>query len=507
MRKIFFVALVFAMALGLTAVAQAVPGRSDAAPGKMFNRQPTPEAVVAEHLDALNNCDVDRLMAQYPDEIKILLPGGVTVEGRDDVRALFEGFCQPFPAGLAGLQFSEISSSSVHKTINTQWKAEACFLAEPYLGADAYETWAGLMAAQVTTFDGAELSINPDWREDCGVDLKFYTTAGPLNEDEIGNVLAHHHMFVELGDATPEDFLSSTPEEVYEALAPWLNEAKELGAGTFVDTTPFGVGRRPDIVKYVADQAELPTMMVTGIYREPFVTDDMPGWVFGASVEELADFMQTELGEAGVGGTGVPAGIIKLSQNDTGMTLTERKILEAACMVAKETDATIASHITAGPTALAVMDALEGFGCDLDRYRFVWIHTQVTARADGARLEGAWGSGEDPGFDYVLAAAERGAYISLDGIGSGFWSDYYGGFDLNLGWIMDLAAAGYEDQIIVGADTGWYDPGYPGAEVSWPGSQNYNSILEFADWLAGQGVSLELIQKLMHDNPWAAYSR
>ena len=319
-------------------------------------RQPTPEAVVAEHIDALNECDVDRLMAQYPDDIKILLPGGVTTAGRDDVRALFEGFCQPFPAGLAGLHFTELSSSKVHKTINAQWKAEACFLAEPYLGADAYETWSGLMAAQVTTFDGAELAINPDWRQDCGVELRFQTTAGPLGIDDIGNVLAHHHYFVELGDATPEDFLGSTPEEVYEALEPWLTEAKALGAGSFIEPTPFGVGRRPDIVKYVADQADLPTMMVTGIYREPFVTDDMPGWVYGASVEEIADFMRGELsGDPGVGGTGVPAGFIKLSQNDTGMTLTEKKILEAACLVAQETDATIASHITSGPAALAVI--------------------------------------------------------------------------------------------------------------------------------------------------------
>jgi predicted metal-dependent phosphotriesterase family hydrolase len=499
MRRTIVIGVVLALVLGLSAVAVA---HTD------LVRQPKPEGVVAEHIDALNNCDVDRLMAQYPESIEILLPGGVTVAGREDVRGLFEGFCEPFPVGLNGLQFTELSSGKVHKTLNVQWSADACFLAEPYLGADAYETWSGLMAAQVTTFDGAELSINPDWRQDCGVDLKFYTTDGPLSADEVGNVLAHHHMFVELGDATPDEFLTSTPEEVYEALEPWLTDAKALGAGTFVEITPFGVGQRPDIVKYVAEMAELPTMMVTGIYREPFVTDDRPGWVYGASVEELADFMRGELSnDPGVGGTGVPAGIIKLSQNDTGMTLTESKILEAACMVAQETDATIASHITAGPTALAVMDALEGFGCDLDRYRFVWIHTQVTARADGAALEGTWGTGHVPGFDYLLTAAERGAYISLDGIGSGFWTDFYGGFDLNLGWIMDLVDAGYENQIIIGADTGWYDPGYPGQEVSWPGSQDYNSIFEFADFMADEGVSPELIQKLMQDNPFAAYAR
>ena len=131
----------------------------------------------------------------------------------------------------------------------------------------------------------------------------------------------------------------------------------------------------------------------------------------------------------------------------------------------------------------------------------------MTAKAEGATLEGTWGSGHVPGFDYLLAAAERGAYISLDGIGSGFWTDFYGGFDLNLGWIMDLVDAGYENQIIIGADTGWYDPGYPGVEVSWPGSQDYNSIFEFADFMADEGVSPELIQKLMQDNPFAAYAR
>jgi hypothetical protein len=152
--------------LGLTAIL-AVATTTGAVAKTDLVRQPTPEAVVAEHIDALNDCDVDRLMAQYPESIRILLPGGVTVAGRDDVRALFEGFCQPFPAGLAGLQFTELSSGTVHKTLNVQWKAEACFLAEPYLGADAYETWAGLMVAQVTTFDGADLTINPDWEEDC----------------------------------------------------------------------------------------------------------------------------------------------------------------------------------------------------------------------------------------------------------------------------------------------------------------------------------------------------
>ena len=40
------------------------------------NPQRTPQAVVNEHLDALNHCDYSRLMALYPAEVPLFLPGG-----------------------------------------------------------------------------------------------------------------------------------------------------------------------------------------------------------------------------------------------------------------------------------------------------------------------------------------------------------------------------------------------------------------------------------------------
>ena len=346
---------------------------------------------------------------------------------------------------------------------------------------------------------------------------RFYTTAGPLTEGQIGDVLAHHHMFVELGAVPPSAYKTADPEQVNSLLSPWLQEAKELGIGVFVETTPEGVGRRPDIVKYVADQNELPTMLVTGIYREPF----MPDWVYDASVDEIAAWMLEEL-RVGVGDTDVPAGLIKLSQNDTGMTLTERKVLEAACLASRKTNAPILSHITAGPTALSVMDALEGFGCRLDKTRFVWVHSMLTAAATGATLEGGR-IGHDPGIDYLLAALERGAYVSLDGVGSNYWGPTYGAYDVNIDWIERFAAAGYEDRIIIGADTGWFDPGFPpgfriiqlpdGSWVHDPADQpqymqDYRSVpAEFVPAMRTAGFSEALIHKLMHSNPWRAYSR
>jgi SnoaL-like domain len=122
--------------------------------------RPTPKAVVDEHLDAINRCDWNRLMAQYPSDVEFFLPGGQVVKGREAVGELFRGFVKPVKeGGLCGLKFEAEHTFVVGDTINVQWRATAPFLAEPYLGADAYETKNGLMQAQVTTFKGTDLKM------------------------------------------------------------------------------------------------------------------------------------------------------------------------------------------------------------------------------------------------------------------------------------------------------------------------------------------------------------
>jgi hypothetical protein len=127
-----------------------------------LKRQKTPQAVVDEHLDALNKCDWNRLMAQYPPQVEIHLPDGVIVKGRQKVGELFAGFCKTrAEQGLKGLKFSSQSTYPVGGTLNTMWHADADFLKETYKGSDAYVTKDGLMYAQVTTFDGSKLKFKP----------------------------------------------------------------------------------------------------------------------------------------------------------------------------------------------------------------------------------------------------------------------------------------------------------------------------------------------------------
>jgi hypothetical protein len=125
-----------------------------------LKKQSSVQAVLDEHLDALNKCDWDRIVAQYPEDAQINLPGGVIVKGRAAIGDMFAGFCKdPKDGGLKGIHFEPGVATTVGGTIDAQWVATAPFLAEPYKGSDAYITKDGYMQAMVTTFDGAALKM------------------------------------------------------------------------------------------------------------------------------------------------------------------------------------------------------------------------------------------------------------------------------------------------------------------------------------------------------------
>jgi SnoaL-like domain len=123
-----------------------------------LKKQPTPQAVLDEHFAALNACDWDRLLAQYPEDAQVNGPNGAIVKGRAAIGEMFTGFCKdPKDGGLKGIQFAVESSTPIENTFATQWVVTAPFLAEPYRGSDAYITHDGYMQAMVSTFDASAL--------------------------------------------------------------------------------------------------------------------------------------------------------------------------------------------------------------------------------------------------------------------------------------------------------------------------------------------------------------
>jgi hypothetical protein len=166
MRKFVALAALAALVIAVPAAVHSATARPSVAVGARATLPPLPplkrqgsaQAVVAEHLAALNACDWNRLMAQYPPSVHFFLPGGTVVVGRKAVGQLFVGFCKSrAQGGNKGLVFTPQQSFQVEDTISVQWSADASFLKRPYLGADAYITKRGLMYAQVTTFGAPPL--------------------------------------------------------------------------------------------------------------------------------------------------------------------------------------------------------------------------------------------------------------------------------------------------------------------------------------------------------------
>lgn len=147
----------FAVLAGLS-FANPVPAKNMPLPPT--RTQETVQAIVNEHIDALNQCDWNRVMAQFPDDVIFMLPNGTTVQGRQSIGDLFSGFCKTrSEGGFKGAKLIPEATVEVGNTVNVSWRIEADYLAEPYRGADAYVTRDGLLAVQVTTFDPNQMKF------------------------------------------------------------------------------------------------------------------------------------------------------------------------------------------------------------------------------------------------------------------------------------------------------------------------------------------------------------
>ena len=301
------------------------------------------------------------------------------------------------------------------------------------------------------------------------------TTLGPKNAGELGMILAHEHVFVDLRTWDQPGYAQADPADVIKLMVPELAGAREAGVTAIVECSGAGVGRRADILKAVSEAANFPLVAPTGIYREPWV----PDWAHAASEDELREWMAGELtGE--IEESGVQAGWIKLSAGDDGMTACEAKILRAAIAASAATDAIIGSHTIRGRVVRDQLDVFEEMGHTPER--FIWIHAQA-----------------EPDFELNLEMGRRGVWISYDAIGGDDSDD-----GMYIERIRRMLDAGLGDRLILSHDRGWYDPAQPGGGAPRP----FTYISErFLPKLRAAGMDDETIHQLICDNPFRAFAR
>jgi phosphotriesterase-related protein len=303
---------------------------------------------------------------------------------------------------------------------------------------------------------------------------KLFTTLGTKNADELGIILPHEHVFVDLRTWDQPGYGEAQAENVIDLMLPEIRKAQAAGITALVECSPIGVGRRVDILKAVSEAARFPLIVPTGVYREPWI----PPWVHDASEIQLREWMQTEL-EDEIEQTAFQAGFIKLSAGDDGLTPTEAKVLRAAAQAARPTNAVIGSHTIRGWVVRDQLEIIEKAGYTANR--FIWIHTQA-----------------EPDFNLHLEMASRGAWLEYDSLGNPEEDQQF------ITWILKLLDAGFGQQIMLSHDRGWYDPAQPGGGIPQP----YTYLVEsFLPKLREAKVPEETINQLVCTNPFRAFAR
>lgn len=299
------------------------------------------------------------------------------------------------------------------------------------------------------------------------------TTLGDMTANSLGMILPHEHVFVDLRTWDQPGYAEGRAEDALAVMGREIQKAQAAGVTALVECSTTGVGRRVDILRAISEATNFPLVAPTGVYREPWI----PPWIHEASEEALRDWMAGEL-ETEIEQTGVRAGWVKLSAGDDGITPTEAKVLRAAAKAAAHSGAVIGSHTIRGRVVRDQLGITEQAGYRADR--FIWIHTQA-----------------EPDFALHLEMARRGAWLEYDSIGSEPDDEQF------ITWIHRLLDAGFEDQILLSHDRGWYDPAHPEAEP-----RPFTYLCEFfLPKLRESGVPNATIHTLTVENPFRAFAR
>jgi phosphotriesterase-related protein len=301
----------------------------------------------------------------------------------------------------------------------------------------------------------------------------LYTTLGPRRRDQLGTILPHEHVFVDLRTPDQPGYAQADADAVVALMAPEIEAIKAQGVTALVECTTGGVGRRADIDLAVSKATDFPIVVPTGNYREPWI----PAWVADASEVELEQWMASELTQ-GIEDSGVVAGWIKLSAGDDGITALEARILRAAARVSIQTGAVIGSHTIRGRVVMDQLDILAAEGCPAQR--FISIHTQ-----------------EEKDFGLHKALVDRGAWIEYDHVGRA--PD-----DVLVAMVTRALEAGLGEHLLLSHDLGWYDPAQPGGGTPKPYTHLVGSLLPA---LKAAGVTPPTLSQLTADNPFNAFAR
>lgn len=300
------------------------------------------------------------------------------------------------------------------------------------------------------------------------------TVTGPIPSSEMGLTLIHEHILVDFIGAGQTGKHRWDENEVISVVQPFVDEVATLGVQTLVECTPAYLGRDPELLKQISEKSGVRLLTNTGYYG---ASDNkyLPEHAYTESADQLAERWIREAKE-GLDGTGIRPGFIKTSVNGGPLSDLHAKLIRAAAKTHLETGLTIASHTGPATPAFEQLAILEKEGVEANA--FIWVHAQ-----------------SERDLDKHIQAAEKGAWISLDGLDDSNVAQY-------LKMLENLKSHGFLHKALLSHDAGWYSPG----EAKGGEFRPYTTLFKKFIPLAKQrGWNEDEIQQLLVINPAIAF--
>lgn len=307
------------------------------------------------------------------------------------------------------------------------------------------------------------------------------TVTGPVSESELGRVLIHEHVFLAL-PGYELDFLDPLDEDdiVARAVAK-LRDVREEGVRTIVDAGPMPWYRRPDLLQRISEEAEVYIVASTGLYTEGSL--GTRSHFRPKSAAELSELFCAEA-STGLGGSSIHPGIIKFAGSGEDITEFEQRILEAVVQTQKETGLGIITHSEGPLGGIGQAQAFLDAGADMGRVLIGHLDnsTDVDYFKRVAK-SGAWLGFDRIGFFPLVPHVERHAAI-------------LGAFQAGLGpkcmLSHDFVGTFKGSHFFAEDDPVWA----PRARLG------YRFLFrELIPYLLANGVSEELVDQVLSDNP------
>jgi phosphotriesterase-related protein len=300
---------------------------------------------------------------------------------------------------------------------------------------------------------------------------KIRTVLGDISPDEFGPALVHEHILVDFIEAEKFSRDRYNREEVFEVMLPYLARIKNLGVKGFVECTPAYMGRDAELLVRFSKALGIHILTNTGLYKEPH----LPKFAFEYSAGQLADLWIKEILE-GVEDTPIKAGFIKIAVNPGIIAPIQQKIVRAAARCSLATGAVIACHTANGAAAMHLLKILDEEGLENDRL--------IVVHADA-----------EENIKYHLEIARRGAWVEYDGLSQNTSEKI-------LKLLRFMVDHGFEEQILLSQDAGWYNVGQPhGGNI-----RGYEYLIkEFVPLMRKNGFDQDLIGKILVENPAEAF--